>query len=103
MHSPRRGVDVSLGDRTQHRGVISLTDCDLTGIPDRSGRSPGTDALSQDAIETPVYESKRLLVVILDEKPAASALLAALEPLGADQFIEMASRLGGLHCERRLA
>jgi hypothetical protein len=50
-----------------------------------------------------VYESKRLLVVILDEKPAASALLAALEPLGADQFIEMASRLGGLHCERRLA
>jgi hypothetical protein len=50
-----------------------------------------------------VYESKRLLVVILDEESAASALLAALEPLGADQFIEMASQLGGLHCERRLA
>jgi len=44
-----------------------------------------------------------LSVVLFHEKASLGDLLPALEPLGTDQFIEVADGLRSFHCVSRLA
>lgn len=50
-----------------------------------------------------MYESERLPVMLFDLESATSRLSVGVEPLSADQLIEVAHGLTGVHCASRLA
>ena len=98
-----KGVHMTCCDGAQQGGVIGLPDRELAFIPDGGGRCPRADALRQYAIQPPMHEPEGLPMVLLHLEPTTGCLSIGIEPLGADQLVEVAHGLAGVHCASRLA
>src|SRR4051812_16670252 len=100
MDGARARRNDAFADRPQEARVVGRPDCNLSVAHDLPVGGRGAEALCKRGVDTPMHDSERLAVLVLDFETRTCVLAAQLQELEAEDAV---GRFLERNCISRLA